>query len=784
LNTHPKRSTRFVFGPFEISEDEHVLRKGGIRVRLSGQPVQILLYLLENAGEIVTRERLRGLVWGAGTYVDFEHGLDVAMNKLRRVLSDSPDEPKYIQTVAGRGYRFISPVERVEPNENSAPVLAELHHAEPAIASPEIRPPKPFSGWGPWLVGAGALLAVVLASWIFYPQNTSRARGVSTNRLPVVLGEWSNSTGDPTIAQTVRQALATQLESSSTLGPLTDSQIQNTLRLMRKAPDSPLTSPVAAEVCERTGGVAVLEGWVAKVGSQFLLGVRARNCANEEIFHEDEKQVNKLEDVAAALASTTPRLEQRLAQVPRPTPLPQLTTKSLDALKAYDAGSKALNDRGVPAAMPLFERAVELDPEFAFAHSHLGRAYSDLGEQARALESITLAYRLRQIASGQESFFITYNYRREVLRNLELARQTCEAWIRSYPNDQLPHSFLSGLTSQGTGQFERAVLEGRRSLQINPHAAIATLNVLTAHVSLDQLPEARAVLNEAAAKGMNLMEFSLYRYFLSFLAGDEAAMASESRSRQSITDAQGFFEHQEAFTLAYYGRLREAQALERQAIQIARQSRLLERAATFEGGLAVVEALYGMPAQAKQSSEEALRIARGRDTDFGPLFALSALRDKRAESMVQDLARRYPEDTPVQFQYLPTLKALLALNRGDAPGAVEFSQVPANYEAAFSGTSYCFFGTMYPAYMRGLAELQLHHYDSAASDFHKILAHPGLLLNDPVGALTKLQLARALAGSGNHAKARSAYLDFLNLWKNADPDLSVLHEAQAELKQF
>lgn len=786
MDIQPKRSTQFAFGPFQISEDTRALRKSGVRVRLSGQPVQILLHLLENAGQIVTRERLREHVWGTGTYVDFEHGLNVAMNKLRRVLSDSADEPKYIQTVAGQGYRFIAAVERSSLKTVSEDLASTLPEIEPTLAAPEPLIPKPVTKRRRWVLATAFSLAFVLILWLtLFARNTLPARSGGHNmRSPVVLGEWSNSTGDPVFAQTVRDVLSAQLQSSSAISPLTSAQIQNALRLMRKAPDTVLTSALAREVCERAGGVAVLEGWIARVGSQLLIEVRARSCATEETFYEEQKQVRQPEDMASAIASVAPRLEEKLAQVPRPAALPDLTTKSLDALKSYDAGNKALNDRGLPAALPLFERAVELDPEFAFAHSHLGRVYSDLGEPARSLESITTAYRLRQIASGRENFFITYNYRREVLRNLELARQTCEAWIRSYPDDQFPHSFLSGFTSQGTGHFELAIREGRRALQINPHAAIVTLNIVSAHVSLDQLPHARAVLQEANAKSMNLMEFSAYRYFVSFLAGDEAAMDQEVRSRRGVTESQGYFEHQEALTLAYHGRLREAQTLERQAIQMAQQSRLLERAATFEGSLAVVQALYGKSVEATQSAEHALKMARGRDADFGPTFALALARDKRALRMTEDFARLHPEDTSVQFQYLPSLRALLALNRGEASVAVEDSQIPANYEVAFSGTSYQFFGAMYPVYVRGLAYLQLHEYERAAVEFKKILSHPGLILNDPIGALSRLQLGRALAGSGDHAKARATYSEFLSLWKDADPNLPILLDAQAESKQL
>ena len=415
--------------------------------------------------------------------------------------------------------------------------------------------------------------------------------------------------------------------------------------------------------------------------------------------------------------------------------------------------------RGSPTeANSLLKRAVELDPTFAMAHAYLGRNYDSLGAPELAAQSIAKAYELRDRVSDRENFFITFNYYRQVPRNLELARQTLESWVQKYPGELMPHGFLSGLTSPGTGHYERAAEEGQKAIALDPDFSIGYYNVAFAYLYMNRISEAEALLRKASERQIEVIQFSLLRYFIAFLRGDKAAMEGEVTQRQAKLHAQGWFEHQEALTLAYQGRLKAANTLSDRAVSLARMGGLVERAALFQGARAVWNAFFGTREEAQRNAATALSLYRSRDADYGPAFALALLQDAtQAHQIEADLEERYPQDTSVQFSYLPALRALDALNQGDPAKALEMTQAAAPYELAVPGTAYftgaAFFGALYPVYVRGLAYSGMSRHREAAAEFQKIRDHPGLVLNDPIGPMARLQLARALSASGDRAKS-------------------------------
>ena len=442
--------------------------------------------------------------------------------------------------------------------------------------------------------------------------------------------------------------------------------------------------------------------------------------------------------------------------------------------------------RGTQAAesASLLKRAVEIDPQFAMAYAYLGRHYGSVGESELGAQNIAKAYELRNRVSDLENYFITFNYHRQVTRNLELARQTLESWTQKYPADFLPHGFLAAFTTQGSGHYDKAEEEGLKAIELDPDYAIGYDNVAFAYIYQNRLPEAEALLHKASERKIESVEFSLCRYFIAFLRGDQAAMEREVTQRQARLEAQGLFEHQEALTLAYHGRLKEAARLSERAVSLSSQAGLRERASLFVGGRAVWDALLGSNAEAKESAQAALSLYRSRDADFGPAFALALLRDAAQTHKIEaDLGKRYPEDTSVQFSYLPALRALQALNQGDAAKALTMTQVATPYDLAVPGTAFysgAFFGAMYPVYVRGLAYSRMGRHREAAAEFQKIRDHPGIMLNDPMGPLARLQLARAWSASGERGKSAAVYKELMTLWKDADPDIPVVREAQAE----
>jgi eukaryotic-like serine/threonine-protein kinase len=328
------------------------------------------------------------------------------------------------------------------------------------------------------------------------------------------------------------------------------------------------------------------------------------------------------------------------------------------------------------------------------------------------------------------------------------------------------------------------VEEGLKAIELDPGFAIGYENVAWAYVYLNRLSEAEALLLKASERKIEVIQFSFLRYAIAFLRSDNAAMEREVTERQGKLHSQGGFEHQEALTLAYVGRLKEADRMSARAVTLARQGGLLERAAMFQGAHAVWNALFGVHTEAQRSAAASLSLCRSRDADYGPAFALALLGESaQAHEVGEDLATRYPQDTSVQFSYLPVLNALEALNQNDPAKAMEITQSAAPYDFAVPATAYFTgpsFGALYPVYARGLAYSRLGRPIEATAEFKKILDHPGLVLNDPMGSLARLHLARAFSDSGDRGKAVAVYQDLLALWKDADPHIQILQQAKTE----
>jgi tetratricopeptide (TPR) repeat protein len=681
--------------------------------------------------------------------------------------------------------------------ELAADIQRYLEH-RPVLASPAgglYRARKFLRRHRAAALGTTAGLAFVLLSGVMVwslARRDSPPKPRVTGKAMIVLGAFANNTGDPALDGTLRRLMAGELGKSPSLSVLSDARMSQTLRLMARAPDATLTPDAASAICERTGSDAVVEGSIARLGSQYVLGLRARNCRTGDVLDDEQVSAAQKGDVFKALGQMANRFSIRAASLPgvakEPSLPTEVTTPSLEAWKSYSAAMQAQQRKAQSAeTIPLLKRAIEIDPQFAMAYADLGRLYASLGESELGAQKIAQAYELRNRVSDRENYYITFNYQRQVTRNLELARQTLESWAQQSPGDLLPHGFLSAFTTQGSGHYDKAAEEGLKAIALDPDYSIGYQNVAFAYIYLNRLPEAESVLLKASERKIEVVEFSLCRYFIAFLKNDRAAMEREAAQRQGKLEAQGLFENQEALTLAYQGRLKEAGRLSDRAVSLSRQAGLRERAALFEGAHAAFSALFGDRTEANRSAAAALALDRSRDADYGPAFALALLHEPaQAYKINADLEKRYPEDTSVQFSYLPALRALDALNEGHAAKALEMTQVAVPYDLAVPGTAFysgAFFGALYPVYVRGLAYSRMDRHREAAAEFQKILDHPSIVLNDPIGPMARLQLARALSASGDRTKSAAAYKDLLTLWKDADPDVPVVQEAKAEAAQ-
>ena len=446
-----------------------------------------------------------------------------------------------------------------------------------------------------------------------------------------------------------------QLQQSPFLSLISDEQVQQTLALMGQPKDARLTPELAQQICERTASAAVLEGSIASLGSQYVVGLRAKNCSTGGILDEEQIQAARKEDVLNALsqiASTfRTRVGESLATVEKhDKPLDEATTPSLEALKAYSTGRKVHSASG-PAALPLFKRATEIDPTFAMAHAFLGTAYRELGEYDLAAASIREAYRLRDRASDLEKFFITTVYDLNVTGNMEKAQQTCELWAQTYPRDWRSHGFLTGIIYPALGKYERAVDEGRKTIELNPDFAIAYGNL---SLQLSSAEPAGGSRRHAAARlrgqGGSRRHGgpAIWHRLLERRPGrdGQARGSGPQKCRIGRLDVE-----LRVFRAGIFRSLAGANAKSRQAVDLAHQGAHLERAALFQTGAALRQALFGNASAARHSAGAALDLSKAGEVQYGVAFALAVAGDaSRSQRLADDLERRFPENTSVQIQ--------------------------------------------------------------------------------------------------------------------------------------
>jgi eukaryotic-like serine/threonine-protein kinase len=618
-------------------------------------------------------------------------------------------------------------------------------------------------------------------------KSSPRRASKPVGKASIVLGEFENKTSDPVFDGILRQSLSVQMEQSRFLTLVSYQQIQQILRLMHRGSETQLTPDIAQEICERAGGVAVLEGSIASLGGQYILWLRARNCGTGDILAQEQEQAGSEEEVLNAFTRLATRIRERLEESlagirEHSTPLQEVTTPSLEALRAYSASRNAVFTRGLAAAIPHLERAIEIDPQFAMAHADLGFHYWNMGLTDQAIEPCRKAWELRDRVSDRERYFILFLFDRQVTGNLQKELETIESWLRAYPRNWEALGVLGGWGTRGTGQYERGLEASRLGLRLYPALSFFYDCVATHTIALGRFGEAAAAFEQAAVRGLENAQLLVNRYYLAFLRDDAAGMKREVDRAHGNLEAEGWMSHNQALVLARCGQMRSARLLWRHTIEHAQQTGQSGKAAIYYAAQAVCEAHAENSERGKECARAAVALAKGRDVQYAAAFALALSGEiPEAQGLADDLARRFPEDTPVQFEYIPTLRALFALNQNAPMDAIERLQTARQYDLAMPGTGFfAKFGGLYPAYVRGLAYLTAGQGREAAAEFQKVLHHRGIVLADPIGALAYLQLGRALVLAEETDKARSAYGEFLALWKDADPDTPVLQQASAE----
>ncbi|HKV81224.1 MAG TPA: protein kinase [Candidatus Sulfotelmatobacter sp.] len=715
---------------------------------------------------------------GESTGVIFEAILNRAPASLARLNPDVPTELERIVTKSlekDRNLRY----------QHASEIRTDLQRLKRDTESARLPAATGAGATSPLGMGGKVTLSVLLAvvvlavSGYFYLHLTPKL----TDKDTIVLADFTNTTGDTVFDGTLRQGLSVQLEQSPFLGLVSEERIQRTLGLMGQPTDARLTPEVAREICERTGGAAVLDGSIASLGNQYVLGLRATNCRTGNLLAEEQVQAAKKEDVLNALGQIATKFRtqvgESLAMVQKhDTPLPEATTSSLEALKAWTAGYKVYFSSGPATAVPFFKHAIDIDPNFAVAYASLGRVYGDIGESVLSAANTSKAYALRMRASDEERFFISTSYDTQVTGNLEKAQQDCELWAQAYPRTFSPHAFLAGIIYPPLGKYEESVDEAKTTIGLDPELPIGYIVLVYGDLALGRTDEAENTLHEALQRRLEMPEFSLLRYNIAFLKGDKAAMQRESTQAHGTPGLRDLMSNSDALVLAYSGHLAEARKMSRWAAEFAQQEDHREMAALFESQAALREAFFGNVGAAKQKAMDALELSKSRDVQYAAAFALALSGDySRSQPLIDDLPKRFPEDTTVGFTYMPTLRALLALKHGEPVRAIEQLQTATPYELGLVAN-------LYPAYVRGQAYLVARQGREAAAEFQKILDHRGSVLSDPIGALANLQIGRAYEMAGDPAKAKAEYKEFLTLWKDADPEIPILKQAKAEYEKL
>jgi tetratricopeptide (TPR) repeat protein/predicted Ser/Thr protein kinase len=636
------------------------------------------------------------------------------------------------------------------------------------------------------MYAAAAVVAIVAAAGGYY---AFRREPALTNRDTLVLADFVNSTGDTAFDDTLRQGLAVHLAQSPFLSLVSDQRVQHTLTLMGQQPDSRLTSAVAQEICERTASAAVLGGSIASLGSQYVLGLRATNCAGD-VLDQEQAQAARKEDVLDALSRIAGRFRNRIGESlatieKHDVPLEEATTGSFEAWRAFSAAWTMSRKNDFEGAVRLFQRAVEIDPKFAMAYSQLGFVYQLMNQAAPAAENNRKAYELRDRVSERERFYITATYDLVVTGNLERALQTCELWKQTYPRDSQVYGFLGAFLYPTFGMFDKGAAAAQALIDIDPDFAVGYLQLGFNEQFGGHVAEAENTFRQAAERKLEMPEIAVQRYDIAFLKGDQSAMDREVALAAS-PDAGDLIAGRQGYVLAYGGHLSQARAQALNTAAAASRSQQPFKAAIWRIGPALWNGFVGNKSAAAEDAAAALALSTDRDAAYGAAFALAlAGESSRAESIATDLATRFPEDSEVRLVYVPVIRALIAVDHGAPDQAITLLQPGASYDLGTPLSSAPgFFGILYSVYVRGLAYLAAHQGAEAARQFQTILDHRTTVASDPIGALARLQLGRALALTGDNAGARHAYEDFLAVWKDADEEIPIFRQAKSEYSKL
>jgi eukaryotic-like serine/threonine-protein kinase len=756
------------FGAYEVDLRSGELYKHGIRIKLQDQPFKILALLLERAGDVVTREELRQKLWPADTFVDFDTGLNSAIKKLRDVLVDSAEEPRYIETLPRRGYRFIA---HVENGDLPAPVSIETRLATVPPVGPRCEPPKKRR----FIVAAGIAAILVIAALVAW--RVFFARPALTGSDVILLASFVNKTGDP-VFDNLDRALEVKLAESPFLNLLPEAAARQTLRSMRHEPDERVTQELGIEICERQGLKAVVVPEIDAIGSYYLITLVAIDAQSGKQIARQQQETDNKDKVVAALGKAASQLRRQLGESlsslqKYDAPLALATTSSLEALQAYRTGVQRNRSGKIRESIPFFERAVELDPQFCSAYIMLGSSYHGIGEDEASRKNFARAFELKdKHLTQEENFLVTATYYWNITGNLEKENTVLTLYQQVYPRSVNAANLL-GINYALLGRKEEALQEFNWTIDHSPEpSAFAYSNKSQALMSLGRFDEAKAIINQWQQKGSLFSYQTDMLYRIAFIENDTATM--DRIAREAAPDDTGWLQLQMQF--AYLrGDMKKFRSLNEAEVNLETRAGQAQDAADDLAARAQLESLLGNYGLARSFCRHS--VARDADSATELWRCAEAFADAgdftRAEALAAKLNRIAPENTIEQKVHLPLIHSIVDRQRGNPSEAADLLLQPELYKH-----------TLDVPYRLGQAYLASNQPAKAAAQFRMVLDARDAGWWQVYAPLAQLGLARAYSAQADREKSRKAYDDYFATWKDADPGIPILRQAKAEYSKL
>jgi DNA-binding winged helix-turn-helix (wHTH) protein/tetratricopeptide (TPR) repeat protein len=768
----------YEFGPYRIDPAKRLLLRGEESVQLPSKVFETLLVLVQHSEEVVSKDDLLKTVW-PDSFVE-ESNLSQSIFLLRKALGETAQDHRYIVTIPGRGYRFTENVRLVAADE--ADLIVESHSqsrvtVEETEPAPEegksvsfLRPHKrPWS----WILPIAALLLVVSGLLLHRPRPTTLGAGDL-----VLVSDFVNTTGEPVFDGSLKKALTVKLGESPYFNVVLDSATRRTLSLMGRSPDERVVPPVAREVCQREGAKVVVGGSILKVGDKYALNLDATNClTGANLAHQEVEALNK-EQVLNKLGNAIPALRRQLGESlgsiqKFDTPIEQATTKSLPALKAYTSGDEKRAQGQEVESIPFYKMAIELDPDFAIAYARLAAVHTNLQQPDLGDEYLQKAFERRERVSEKEKFYIQAHYYADVTKEIDKEIETYELWAEVYPHDLIPFNNLSNEYVR-IGQPDKAIEAGQKALRLNPEHASPYTVLGRAYLRATRIAEAKAICEKAIAQKLDSWGTHQILYFIAVVEDDEVAMQREidwfkGKPLESLNT------YDQASATLSRGQLRRSRELFERARALALQQGLKEQAASIAADQARFEADMGNGREARELADLAVRMVPN-SAEIKAVVALAVARAadfQRAGTLANQVSKQPFLGTELKFEIFPCIRAAMASGRGKPSAAVEQLRPAGPYDLGTVADGVAM-------YYRGSAYLALQFGKEAAAQFQEVLNNQGIVPTSIYWPLAHLGLARAYAMTGDDDKSLSQYREFLTLWKNADPDLRILKQAQAE----